>query len=519
VATDQGSHLSEDRLSTSAAPSEVTYQRVSDTGGDWWKATDGQWNPLESNPNGRAAPSDGTFHPEEGWWEATDGKWYPPESHPDNTASPTDSTYQRVPEADEVRWQATEGQWSPPVADESMRDSVDDLASILKSNESRRRSTEDATHDFGDGSGSVPAHRHVNGGGWVANTATVSRTAFVGPEAAVFESSKVLGKASVIDRAQVRGRSEISGNARVSGNAVIDGDTRINDGAQDSDHASTGALHAMSPDKHVGGDTQLNDRAVSKGSSFVETSADQLVSCDNGHSVSSALNFCPVCGVAIAASPNSLRCSRCGTKNLPDASFCTACGCSLAIRIGSATAGPFTPVTGESPPPGVAVEKRPRNPLSVWSIVLLLLGSLGALVAIPMGFVARRQIRRSHGQQKGAGLALAAIIIGFVFVGITLAVAGLALAGSGTSGGSGPSLSGLTSTVRAQIAGNGSDSLKVPGVASVVCDPPNSWQTGEHFTCIAYGSTGSKIGDYDGTVEPDSSPGRYKWNASWYPTG
>jgi hypothetical protein len=136
-----------------------------------------------------------------------------------------------------------------------------------------------------------------------------------------------------------------------------------------------------------------------------------------------------------------------------------------------------------------------------------------------MGFVARRQIRRSHGQQKGAGLALAAIIIGFVFVGLTLAVAGFAVADSGTSADPGPSLPGLTSTVRAQIAGNGSDSLKVPGVTSVVCNPPKSWHAGEHFICIAHGSTGSKIGDYDGTVEPGSSPGRYKWDASWHPTG
>ena len=83
-----------------------------------------------------------------------------------------------------------------------------------------------------------------------------------------------------------------------------------------------------------------------------------------------------------------------------------------------------------------------------------------------MGFVARRQIRESDGRQRGAGLALAAIIIGFVFVGITLAIIGLVLTSSGSSG---PSLSGLTSSVRAQIAGNGSDSLKVPGVASVVC--------------------------------------------------
>lgn len=32
------------------------------------------------------------------------------------------------------------------------------------------------THDFKDGNGAVPAHQHINGGGWVANTATKATT-------------------------------------------------------------------------------------------------------------------------------------------------------------------------------------------------------------------------------------------------------------------------------------------------------------------------------------------------------
>lgn len=39
------------------------------------------------------------------------------------------------------------------------------------------------TYDFGNGL--VPAHKHVNGGGWVADTANVSDTAFIGEEALV----------------------------------------------------------------------------------------------------------------------------------------------------------------------------------------------------------------------------------------------------------------------------------------------------------------------------------------------
>ena len=455
------------------------------------------------------------------WWVASDGRWYPPETHPNRTALASDFTCRREPDTAEGGWQAIDEQWYPTVADNSVHNSVDDLGPSPEGNWSQQFA-EDATHDFDDGNGPVSAHLHANGGGWVANTATVSRTAFVGLAAAVFGSSKVLGKATVTDRARVRGQSEVSGNARISGDAVIDGNARVTDEAEVSDSAIICGLATVFQNAQVGGYTKLSDREVVKGiSRLAEAPEPQLVSCDNGHSVCSAANFCPVCGLPIAASPNFLRyCPGCGTESIPDTSFCAVCGRSLAIRGVSPTPGPLFPTTSEPPPPGVAVAIKRRNTLSVWSIVLvILLGSIGALVAIPMGFIARRQIRRSNGTQKGAGLALAAIIIGFVFVGITLAIIGLEVARSGTSGSSGPSLLGLTSSVKAQIAGNGSDSLKLTGVASVVCDPPKSWQPGETFTCIAYNSTGSEIGEYDGTVEPDSSPGKFQWNASWNPSG
>ena len=57
------------------------------------------------------------------------------------------------------------------------------------------------TCDFGYGP--VPAHRHPNGGGWVANTARVDGSAFVGGNAQVF------------------GDAQVSGNARVFGDLVL----------------------------------------------------------------------------------------------------------------------------------------------------------------------------------------------------------------------------------------------------------------------------------------------------------
>ena len=53
------------------------------------------------------------------------------------------------------------------------------------------------THDFRDGNGPVPAHRHTNGGGWVANTAHVHNSAYIGPDARVYGNARVSGDAWV----------------------------------------------------------------------------------------------------------------------------------------------------------------------------------------------------------------------------------------------------------------------------------------------------------------------------------
>ncbi len=58
------------------------------------------------------------------------------------------------------------------------------------------------TFDFGDGKGPVPAHKHPNGGGWVADTASVADTAYVGPDAWVFGKAQV-GDAQVFGYARV----------------------------------------------------------------------------------------------------------------------------------------------------------------------------------------------------------------------------------------------------------------------------------------------------------------------------
>lgn len=84
-------------------------------------------------------------------------------------------------------------------------------------------------HDFKDGRGKVFAHHHVNGGGWVADTAKVADTVFVGKAAQVFHNAVVEGRAYVGNYARVFGNAHVSDRARVESRAVVAGKTRMAD--------------------------------------------------------------------------------------------------------------------------------------------------------------------------------------------------------------------------------------------------------------------------------------------------
>jgi hypothetical protein len=76
-----------------------------------------------------------------------------------------------------------------------------------------------AKHDFLDGRGQVPAHKHTNGGGWVADTARVDASAYVGPDAQVCGNAKVYGHAQLYGDARVYDYAKVYGHAQVYGNA------------------------------------------------------------------------------------------------------------------------------------------------------------------------------------------------------------------------------------------------------------------------------------------------------------
>ncbi len=85
-------------------------------------------------------------------------------------------------------------------------------------------------YDFGNGP--VPAHRHIRGGGWVANTATVDDNCYIGPYARVFGNAFVSGNAFINDAASVFGNASITGNAKVYGDAMVFDSASVRDNAR-----------------------------------------------------------------------------------------------------------------------------------------------------------------------------------------------------------------------------------------------------------------------------------------------
>jgi hypothetical protein len=206
-------------------------------------------------------------------------------------------------------WRGPDGQWNPPGKYQD-------------------------THDFDVDCGPVPAHRHPNGGGWVANTANVDETAFVGPSASVFELAHVLDSANISDNAWVRGEGEVSGNAKVSGDVVVDGNAVVSDYAEVSGDAFISGLATLYEHAQVGGVTKLIDPCCITGSTRIFGDEDDVVSdmlkCANGHEMYSGANFCPTCGEEKLRTPvRQSLCPECGTDAVAGASFCGACGCSL----------------------------------------------------------------------------------------------------------------------------------------------------------------------------------------------
>ncbi len=115
-------------------------------------------------------------------------------------------------------------------------------------------------------------------------------------------------------------------------------------------------------------------------------------------------------------------CSQCGTQT-NGASFCPNCGSPTPAAGAQSTSSGVPPVQSV-PQQAQPISSAPyasgqqTNGFAIASLVLSLV-CCGPL-AIIFGFIARKQIRESNGAQTGDGLALAGIIVGFVFTGLYL---------------------------------------------------------------------------------------------------
>lgn len=122
-----------------------------------------------------------------------------------------------------------------------------------------------------------PGSQHLNGGGWVANTATVAGEAYVGPNALVTGSSSISGDTRVEDYAWVHDatlsqKATISGKARViggsySGSAQVT-DYAVLNYANVNGSATVGGMALAwnsnyGGDVTIGGDAELGSCSVS----------------------------------------------------------------------------------------------------------------------------------------------------------------------------------------------------------------------------------------------------------------
>jgi len=152
-------------------------------------------------------------------------------------------------------------------------------APIVMTPEIKPKKKRASKHDFKDGNGRVFAHRHVNGEGWVADTAKVADSVFVYKLAQVYHNARVEGNVRVHNRAQICGYAHVSGNVKLNQFASVSGRARVMDDCQFSNEACVyGGI--------ISGSTTVYENA------FIRDSA-RVISCTlRGH--------CGISGKAIA---------------------------------------------------------------------------------------------------------------------------------------------------------------------------------------------------------------------------
>jgi carbonic anhydrase/acetyltransferase-like protein (isoleucine patch superfamily) len=113
----------------------------------------------------------------------------------------------------------------------------------------------------------VPGAAHLNGGGFVAESADVASSVFIGPNAMVLDSARVAGNARIEGHAVVSGKANVSGNAVISDYARVDGDAAVSGDARVRDYA------VVSGNARATDNAKVLEHAVVSGRSAVQRNA------------------------------------------------------------------------------------------------------------------------------------------------------------------------------------------------------------------------------------------------------
>lgn len=105
-------------------------------------------------------------------------------------------------------------------------------------------------------------------------------------------------------------------------------------------------------------------------------------------------------------------CPNCGTENAEGSTICQSCGASLSALV----AQPMAQATARpAPTSGLATAS-----LIFGILGLTLLPTLGSIVAVILGYMAKSEINSSAGKLEGSSLATAGLVLGYIGLGLAL---------------------------------------------------------------------------------------------------
>lgn len=117
-------------------------------------------------------------------------------------------------------------------------------------------------------------HKHPNGGGFVADGASVDKSVYVGPNARVLDRAVVKDTARIEDKAVVRGEARVSGSARITNHALVQGGAQVEGSAVVSGYAIVDESALVKDQARVGDQAIVRGEAIVSGSGQILESAE-----------------------------------------------------------------------------------------------------------------------------------------------------------------------------------------------------------------------------------------------------